>query len=101
MNGSHGDMEGIDSSFGWYLKYVRNHFRQFFHFRIGIENRNVPQINPSLISRFRVALVTLINDELGHKKRHNLVDEHPTILESTVGLLPHVNHGSHASLCSR
>ena len=60
MNGSHGAMEGIDSSFGWYLKYVRNHFRQFFHFRIGIENRNVPQINPSLISRFRVALVTLI-----------------------------------------
>ena len=60
MNGSHGDMEGIDSSFGWYLKYVRNHFRQFFRFRIGIENRNVPQINPSLISRFRVALVTLI-----------------------------------------
>ena len=33
MNGSHGDMEGIDSSFGWYLKYVRNHFRQFFNFR--------------------------------------------------------------------
>ncbi len=67
MNGSHGDMEGIDSSFGWYLKYVRNHFRQFFHFRIGIENRNVPQINPSLISRFRVALLTLIKDELGYK----------------------------------
>ena len=30
MSGGHGDMEGIDSSFGWYLKYVRNHFRQFF-----------------------------------------------------------------------
>jgi hypothetical protein len=30
MNGGHGDMEGIDSSFGWYLKYVRNHLRQFF-----------------------------------------------------------------------
>ena len=29
MNRGHGDMEGIDSSFGWYLKYVRNHLRQF------------------------------------------------------------------------
>ena len=67
MNGGHGDMEGIDSSFGWNLKYVRNHFRQFFHFRIGIENGNVLQINPSLFRRFRVALGTLINDELGHK----------------------------------
>lgn len=62
MSGGNGDMKGIDSSFGWYLKCVRNHFRQFFHFRIGFENRNVLQINPSLISRFRVALVTLINE---------------------------------------
>ncbi|MFM7518315.1 MAG: hypothetical protein ACKO3V_15365, partial [Pirellula sp.] len=64
---NHGDMEGIDSSFGWYLQYVRNHLRQFFHFRIGIENRDILRIHPSLISRFRLALITLINDELGHE----------------------------------
>lgn len=56
MNGSHGDMEGINSSFGWYLKYVRNHLRQFFNFRIGIENRNIFQIYPPFVSGFRVPL---------------------------------------------
>ena len=30
MNRCPGDMEGIDSSYGWYLKYIRNHLRQFF-----------------------------------------------------------------------
>jgi hypothetical protein len=67
MNGCHGDMEGIDSSFGWYLKYVRNHLRQFFYFRIGVKNRNVFQIKPTFFSGFRVALATLIDDELGYK----------------------------------
>ena len=67
MNGGHGDMEGIDSSFGWYLKYVRNHLRQFFYFRIGVKNRNVFQIKPTFFSGFRVALATLIDDELGYK----------------------------------
>ncbi|MFZ4083899.1 MAG: hypothetical protein ACOYKN_21920 [Pirellula sp.] len=67
MNGCHGDMEGIDSSFGWYLKYVRNHLRQFFYFRIGVKNRNVFQIKPTFFSGFRVALATLIDDKLGYK----------------------------------
>lgn len=67
MNGSHRDMEGINSSFGWYLKYTRNYLRQFFHFRIGIENRNAFQINPSFLSGFRVPLATLIDDKLGDK----------------------------------
>jgi hypothetical protein len=65
MNGSHGDMEGINSSFGWYLKYVGNHLRHFFNFRIGIENRNIFQINPPFVSGFQVPLATLINDKLG------------------------------------
>lgn len=67
MNGGHGDMEGINSSFGWYLKYVRNHFRKFFNFRIGIENRNVFQINPPFVNGVRVPLATLIDDKLGDK----------------------------------
>ena len=96
MNGSHGDMEGIDSSFGWYLKYVRNHFRQFFHFRIGIENRNVPQINPSLISRFRVALVTLINDELGHKEDHDRPDAG---YQSRLSIPTFIHHRQIRALC--
>ncbi|TWW09432.1 hypothetical protein E3A20_14350, partial [Planctomyces bekefii] len=67
MNGGHGDMEGINSSFGWYLKYIRNHLRQFFNFRIGIENGKIFQINLPFVSGFWVPLATLINDKLGDK----------------------------------